>query len=500
MDYNWCFTLNEKITLKKQKNKKFLKWHIIITAIFFLSTFYVAFEIDYPNKDHDLLFYFYSGEEIIYGDPQNVIIFNAPVGWPIVLATVDSIINDPHTTSKILSTIFASGIVLTTYFIIKNIFDRKVALLGQTLIALSPMLHVEAILSHSEMVPTFLIFLALYFITKRELVQKDIALCSLFLGLSFMFRPQSLLVAIGILAYIITIIKNTKKQFLAIFILIFILSVSPLLIYNLTVSGNLIDTDPNFYLAEESLENKSHYENLLEEDKSFLSQIESNQSGLEIIFSEYWNNLFHNNPHFLFNLGLGHNNFSVFPLIPFIGILFTIGGILSIYQNIFKKKYLTFTLGLSGSLFLLLLITDNIEKYFLVPIVIPTIILGLISKNKINPNILALLIMSSIFMLLISIINIKTPHDILAVSIIPIAFSGYFIINIIPKIFVKIRNNKNTKITNYFLVVILILIIFMNIPLSIMIQKNQLYGENIDYKYLFENKKYTHIAVEYEEV
>ena len=140
--------LSEKITLKKEKNNIMIKFHIILTIIFFLSTLYVAFVIDTPNRDGDLLFYFYSGKEILYGDPQNVIIFNAPVGWPIILATVDSVINDPHSTSKILSTIFASGIVITTYFIIKNIFDRKVALFGQTIIALNPMLHVEAINSH----------------------------------------------------------------------------------------------------------------------------------------------------------------------------------------------------------------------------------------------------------------------------------------------------------------------------------------------------------------
>ena len=220
----------------------------------------------------------------------------------------------------------------------------------------------------------------------------------------------------------------------------------------------------------------------------------------EVIFSEYGNNLIYNNPHFLFNLGLGHNNFSIFPLIPFVGILFTIGGILSIFPNIFQKKIIGIIFGIFGSLFLVLFLTENLEKYFLAAIIFPIIIMGLISKNKINSNTLSLLIMSTIFMILISIINIKTPHDILAVSIIPIAFSSYFIIKIVPKIFVKIRNKTNTKITNYFLVLMIIMIILMNIPLSIMVQKNLLYGENIDYKNLFENKKYTHTAVEYEEV
>ena len=47
---------------------------------------------------------------------------------------------------------------------IKNIFDKQLALLAQTLIAITPFFHVEAIITHSEILPVFLIFLSLYFL------------------------------------------------------------------------------------------------------------------------------------------------------------------------------------------------------------------------------------------------------------------------------------------------------------------------------------------------
>ena len=488
--------MNKKIIEKKQKSKNFMKSYIIITIIFFIISSYVTFFIDNPNHDGDILFYFYSGKEIIYGDPQNVIIFNAPVGWPILLATVDSVINDPHITAKIFSVIFASGIVLTSYFIIKNIFDKKVAALGQLLIAISPMLHVEAINSHSEMLPIFLIFLAFYFITKKQLVQKDITYCALFLGLSFMLRPQALFIAFGVIGFILFFIKKTKKRFLLYFILTFVICISPLLVYNIATSGNLIDNDPNFYLSKESANNKKNYEKLMEQDTIITSQRNENIK-LTMMFSEYANNLIYNNPHYILNLGTGHNNFSVFPLIPFSGILFTLGGIVCIFPNNFKRIHIAYILGVSISLFTILLITNNIEKYFLVPIVIPIIIIGIISFKKIDPNILALLIISSTFMIFISIINVKTPHDIGALSIIPITFSSYFIIKIIPKILTKILKDKIIK---YFLILIVILIIVMNITLSVMVQENMLFGENIDYKNLIKEKEYKHTGIEYKEV
>ena len=489
--------MSKKITKEKQKSKNFIKSYIIITIIFFIISSYVTFIIDNPNSDHDLLFYFYSGKEIIYGDPQNVIIANAPVGWPILLATVDSVINDPHITAKIFSVIFASGIVLTSYFIIKNIFDKKIATLGQVLIAISPMLHVEAINSHSEMLPIFLIFLAFYFITKKQLVQKDITYCAIFLGLSFMLRPQALFIAFGVVGFILFLVKKTKKRFLLYFILTFMICISPLLVYNITTSGNLIDNNPNFYLSKESESNKKIYQNLIEKDTTITLQTNESTTGSTIIFLEYIDNLTYHNPHYILNLGTGHNNFSVFPLIPFSGILFTLGGIVCIFPNNFKRIHIAYILGISISLFTILLITNNIERYFLIPILIPIIIIGIISIKKINPNILALLIISSIFMIFISIIHVKTPHDIGAISIIPIAFSSYFIIKIIPKVFTKILNDKIIK---YFLIFIVILIIMMNITLSVMVQESMMFDENIDYKNLLKEKKYEHMGIEYEEI
>ena len=77
------------------------KLHLLIPVIFLIFTAFVAFVIDNPSKDWDLLYYYFAGNEILYEDKENVVVANAPVGWPILLASVDSLINNVFVTGKI---------------------------------------------------------------------------------------------------------------------------------------------------------------------------------------------------------------------------------------------------------------------------------------------------------------------------------------------------------------------------------------------------------------
>ena len=167
--------------------------------------------------------------------------------------------DDPFVTAKLFSLAFSTGIVFISYFIIRNVFGQKIALLGQIIIAVNPLLHVEAIITHTEMLPVFLIFVSFYFITKEQLSQKHAILCGIFLGLSFMLRPQSLLIGFGMLIFILSSVKKQKKYFTLYFILSFLLVISPLVIYNVSTTGNILDTNPDFYLAHDAATYDSQY-------------------------------------------------------------------------------------------------------------------------------------------------------------------------------------------------------------------------------------------------
>ena len=145
----------------------------IVVIIFFASTSYVAFIIDNPTRDHDLLAYYYAGQQTLYGDRENVYLAGTPIGWSVLLALSDNVVDDVFVTAKLFSVFFATGIVLLSFYIVKNIFNKQVALLAQTLIAITPFFHVEAIITHGEILPIFLIFFSLYFITKKKLTKRD---------------------------------------------------------------------------------------------------------------------------------------------------------------------------------------------------------------------------------------------------------------------------------------------------------------------------------------
>ena len=198
-----------------------LKIPILITIIFFISTSYVAFIIDVPSQDSDYLYYYYAGTEILSGNHANVAVNNAPVGWPILLSSLDLIIHDAFITGKIYSIFGATGIVFFSYLIIQQIFGRKVALLTQTLIAINPFLHSEAIITHTEMLPVFFIFIAFYFITKKQLFSHQIIFAAIFLGISFMLRYQSSLIFIGILIVLLLNFKKYPKKFPFLFTFLF---------------------------------------------------------------------------------------------------------------------------------------------------------------------------------------------------------------------------------------------------------------------------------------
>ena len=104
------------------------KYPLLITLIFLSCTFYVSFVIDKPASSGDALLYFFWGKQILDGTGDNVKITNAPIGGPIIFATLDNFFHDPYITIKIISLLSGSGIVFLSFFIIKNIFGFKIAI------------------------------------------------------------------------------------------------------------------------------------------------------------------------------------------------------------------------------------------------------------------------------------------------------------------------------------------------------------------------------------
>ena len=463
---------------------------IIVVIIFFICTSYVTFIIDNPSLDHLIIDYYYAGQQTLYGDRESVYLASTPIGWSVLLASADSIVNDVFITAKLFSVVFATGILVLSFFIIRNVFDKKLALLVQTIIAVTPFFHVEAILTHSEMLPVFLIFLSFYFITKKKLSGRDLILCGVFLGLASMLRYQAILVAISCLPFFLIQYKKIHLSKTLLFLIFFIAAFSPLLIYNFIIFGTFIESDPSLYftafdqVTEDPEWEKTFAERSTGVNTNMLFEVDKN------FIENYFHNLFVSNPHRMFQFTHDIQNWSPIPFFQYIGIPIILGGAIAVFNRHIEKKEIIFLVTISF-IILIFLIMSGYTEYFFASIIIPVLVLGIRSIKQIEQNVLPLLIIPVCFFIMISIITIKHPFDLFGILLIPATLTALFILKCIPKIIqFKQPPNKKTIHVKIIIIFIISIIIVSNLIFSYELQAMLLFNDNFDWKDIFSSNDY----------
>ena len=463
---------------------------IIVVIIFFICTSYVTFIIDNPSLDHLIIDYYYAGQQTLYGDRESVYLASTPIGWSVLLASADSIVNDVFITAKLFSVVFATGILVLSFFIIRNVFDKKLALLVQTIIAVTPFFHVEAILTHSEMLPVFLIFLSFYFITKKKLSGRDLILCGVFLGLASMLRYQAILVAISCLPFFLIQYKKIHLSKTLLFLIFFIAAFSPLLIYNFITFGTFIESDPSLYftafdqVTEDPEWEKTFAERSTGVNTNMLFEVDKN------FIENYFHNLFVSNPHRMFQFTHDIQNWSPIPFFQYIGIPIILGGAIAVFNRHIEKKEIIFLVAISF-IILVLLIMSGYTEYFFASIIIPVLVLGIRSIKQIEQNVLPLLIIPVCFFIMISIITIKHPFDLFGILLIPATLTALFIVKGIPKIIqFKQLPDKKTNYIKIIIIFIISIIIVSNLIFSYELQAMLLFNDNFDWKDIFSSNDY----------
>ena len=489
----------QNIKLAKKDSVTIISFIVVI--IFFASASYVAFIIDNPTRDHDLLAYYYAGQQTLYGDRENVYLAGTPIGWSVLLALSDNVVNDVFVTAKLFSVFFATGIVLLSFYIVKNIFNKQVALLAQTLIAITPFFHVEAIITHGEILPIFLIFFSLYFITKKKLTKRDAILCGIFLGLASMLRYQAAIVAISCLPFFLIQYKKIHLSKTILFSVFFIIAFSPLLIFNFLTFGTFIESEPSFFFLH-----FSEFENNPAWEKTLTERIESTSSTAffeidEVFIKNYFYNLFVNNPNKIFQFTHDVANWSPIPFIQYVGIPLILGGAVLTFNRHIEKKEVLVLVTISFAVLIFLVMNDYAE-YFFISIIIPVLILGIRSIKKIEQNVLPLLIIPVCFFVMMAIIQVPIPTDLFAILLIPPTLTALFILRGIPKIIqFKQLQNKKTIHVKIIIIFIISIIIFSNLIFSYELQAMLLYDDNFDWKDVFRgNHNYENTAYEMKQV
>ena len=436
--------ISEKKTIKLNSFFRERNCALIITMIFFITMFYVAFFHHTIWFEQDGMWYMYQGKEFFDGNSSNSKLIGAPIGSPIIYTFLENYFGNPFEIQKSISLISGTLIVIFSYFIVKNIFGVKIALISQILIAANPKLQFLSISALNELMPIALIISSFYFLTKNELKNSHFIFMGILLGLSFMLRYQSIFILLGIVIFLLVrnrnIVKNSTQ--IVILISIFLLVSSPMLVFNYTTYGEIIENDTSFYFLElfqfQTPEWRETIIEMKDEGTVSLSLLDPN-----IFIENYFFNLFSNNANKLFNFGT-LDNISILPMIPIIGFITVTLGFLYSIQITKDYRIGVTVIVLIFSAILILIFGDITQHYFGI-FLIPLTVLGILSRNKINKRFLPLLIISLIFFFSLSILPVYRSYQFLILLIPFSILNSIFIVEIISKISKRKKFSKEVK-------------------------------------------------------
>ena len=162
-------------------------------------------------------------------------------GWAIFLGMIFSIIEFDNALNymqmqKIISIIFSSITIIPIYYLIRQFFDKKFAILGISIFAFEPKIIMNSVIGIADPLYIFLISVSFAIVFNKKFSLVGFVIISI----ATMVRPEGIFVFGGI--FIIYILKNkeNKKILLTsiLAIIIFISILSPMMIYKNSIHGD----------------------------------------------------------------------------------------------------------------------------------------------------------------------------------------------------------------------------------------------------------------------
>jgi len=452
-------------------NIKRNKFPLIITVTFFLVLSFVS--LTYHNVWHesDGIIFLNWGEQILAGGGENIRITDAHPGGSVFYAFINSFIQDGFFTTKIISLLSATGIVLLTYFIIRNFCDKRTALVGQLFTAVFVPLTTLSILAFNELLMLFLITCSMYFITKKQLKYSDILFVGLVLGLSFMIRFQPVAILISFVIFLLIRNRKFRTNILSVILLIviFLIASSPVLTYNYLTHDNVLDINSKYVIGTTKYSTPEY------EDKLYELYISGNGSIFDtflldpnLFLKNYFYTLLNTVPDRLFNFDTWPS-FSIIPIFQYIGFIPILGGLL--YLQKIKLNKLTITTLSVTALFTIFFITlfGELHIHFFSIIIIPLLAISLLHLKNVKKNFWPLLILLIVFPIMLSIVPFQRTYHLFPMWITLAAFNAIFFVEVIPKIyekFLSIKKKKFSKSTQRITKLVIILVIVINLGVS----------------------------------
>jgi len=443
---------------------------IIITVSFFVIFFYVAFIENTADNRYDGILFLKHAEQILAGDGESVYFFNDPPFLGIIYALTNQVFGNPFISVKLIQLISGTGLIFFSFFILKNIFDFKTAIIGQIFFASLPIFHIAVIESLHELYPILLIFVSIYFLTKKQTNYFDFAMAGIFIGLAFSVRFVGLPIMFGVILFLLIRDKKIKKnlKYIGVFLIFFGIAISPLIFYTYSTHGTFLEGSSNALFLWEWQHRYPEWE--LEMTKLVLN----NSSTLDGIFLDfdlflknYLHNFFFNNSDWFYNLGgitenIKHpnTNMSLIPLIPFLGFIPVFASLIYLSRSSLSKNNLIILFSLSGLCLILTITLGDIPTHFFSIFLIPLIALCILNIKNSQKNLLFILVLPLAYLLVLSMIQGYRAEHYLPIWLFIPGLTAYFFVQVFPKFLLKIKIIKsNSKIPKISLILIISILV-----------------------------------------
>src|SRR3989344_1434179 len=417
------------MSFQQKKSKIFTttKYHLWITIGFFLITSYAAFfnHTYWTIFDQDGLIYLEGGKEILNGYGKNVQFLNAGPGGPVLFAALDSVFHDGFFAVKLVSVLSGTGIVFFSYYIIRNIFNPKIALVGQLFVAFNPWFNVLSTQALNDLLPICLTMFSLYFLTKEDWKIYDMMIIGSIIGLAVMVRYHPVLI---IFTVIIVVLLSKKKfpvkiSYVIVLVIFFLILASPMFFYNYAVHGNLLDSNSNFIIATRSQYTTPEWQNqlLLNMDKDISKGI---LFDFDLTLKNYFYNIFYGQPSNLFGFE-NRINASLIPAIYVVGLLPVLGGFLYSIKIKPDKINVIALIGSASITAILVIALGNFNDHFFAIIMIPLFVLLILNFKKIKKNLLPLVMFVLVYILIMGILSLIGKFSVVLIILILLVNAGY---------------------------------------------------------------------------
>jgi hypothetical protein len=213
-----------------------LKEHKIFSLIFFVFIIVKIFSLFVV---HDIWWdssVFLGMGKYIYSS-GDIGLFEAsrPLVWPLILGLFWKIGLNAVFFGKLAIIAFSSGILILTYLIAHELFNKKIAVLSAFFLSLSSTLFLLGNILHSEIPSTFFVLLGFYCFIKKKY-----SFSGVFLGIAFMVRFFQIFAFIPLVLLLFYLVVKKKESYRTLFYfsMFFLIPVLPYLISNYILYDN----------------------------------------------------------------------------------------------------------------------------------------------------------------------------------------------------------------------------------------------------------------------